>query len=271
MVTKHDISTAIQQLGLANQALCIHASLRSFGWVDGGAQTVIDGLLAADCTVLVPAFSDEFGVPPLPTMHRLQNGADYAWVMNKAWPGVGKIYTTESNAIELDEMGAIPAAIVQMPGRSRGYHPLCSFAAVGPQARRLVANQAPLAVNAPLATLAELDGSVILMGVGLEGMTLLHLAEQRAGRNLFRRWANERSGETIEVEMGGCSDGFGKLAPILAPVMTEITVGQSQWHVFPARATLALAADAIRREPLITHCGRSPCRCDDAVLGGPQL
>ncbi|MEZ4733414.1 MAG: AAC(3) family N-acetyltransferase [Caldilineaceae bacterium] len=271
MVTQHDISIAIQQLGLANQALCIHASLRSFGWVAGGAQTVIDGVLTAGCTVLVPAFSDEFGVPPLPTMHRLQNGSDYAWVMSKAWPGVGKIYRPDSNAIELAEMGAIPAAVVQWPGRSRGDHPLCSFAAVGPQAQRLVADQAPLAVNAPLTTLAELNGFVILMGVGLESMTLLHLAEQQAGRTLFRRWANDQSGVTIEVEMGGCSDGFGKLAPILAPVMTEITVGQSQWRLFPARETLALAAEAIRREPLITHCGRSPCRCDDAVLGGPLL
>lgn len=271
MVISLDLQNAIQTLGLSNQSLCVHASLRSFGWVEGGAQTVIDGLLAAGCTVLVPAFSDAFGVPPLPTMHRLQNGADYDWVMNKAWPGIGKIYTPASNVIEIAEMGALPAAVVQMPGRSRGNHPLCSFAAVGPQAQMLVASQTPLAVNAPLATLAALTGYILLMGVGLESMTLLHLAEQQAGRNLFRRWANDLYGATMEVEMGGCSDGFGKLEPILAPVMTEIVVGQSRWCVFPAQATLALAAEAIRHDPMITHCGRSPCRCDDAVLGGPLL
>ena len=109
------------------------------------------------------------------------------------------------------------------------------------------------------------------MGVGLERMTLLHLAEQQARRNLFRRWANDQNGETMEVEMGGCSDGFGKLEPILAPLMRETQVGQSHWRIFPARETLTLAADAIRRDPLLTHCGCSPCRCDDAVLGGPLL
>jgi aminoglycoside N3'-acetyltransferase len=271
MVTKNEIFAATQALGLAGQPLCVHASLRSFGWVEGGAQAVVDGLLDAGCTVLVPAFSDEFGVPPLPTMHRQQNGSDEAWVMSKAWPGVGKIYTPESNAIEIAEMGAIPAAVLQMPGRSRGDHPLCSFAAVGPHAQALIAPQRPLAVNAPLAALAAMNGSIVLMGVGLESMTLLHLAEQQAGRNLFRRWANNRQGETMEVETGGCSDGFGQLEPILAPLMTKKQVGHSQWRVFPAKATLAAATEAIRREPGITHCGRSPCRCDDAVLGGPLL
>jgi aminoglycoside N3'-acetyltransferase len=86
-------------------------------------------------------------------------------------------------------MGAIAAAVVQMPGRSRGNHPICSFAAVGPHAQSLVAHQSPLAVNAPLAALADCSGYVVLMGVGLNCMTLLHLAEQQAGRNLFRHWA----------------------------------------------------------------------------------
>lgn len=271
MVTKADIQQAIQALGLANQPLCVHASLRSFGWVDGGADAIIDGIVAAECTLLVPAFSDEFGVPPLPTMHRLQNGTDYDWVMRKRWPGVGKIYTPASTAIEQREMGALPAAVVQRPDRQRGNHPLCSFAALGPLAAVVVATQAPLAVNAPLTTLAELHGYVVLMGVGLESMTLLHLAEQQAGRNLFRRWANAQHGETIEVEMGGCSDGFGKLATFLEPLMRETQVGQSQWRIFPAQETLTVAAEAIQRDPLLTHCGRSPCRCDDAVLGGPLL
>lgn len=38
MVTKADVQQAIQALGLANQPLGVHASLRSFGWVDGGTK-----------------------------------------------------------------------------------------------------------------------------------------------------------------------------------------------------------------------------------------
>lgn len=235
MVTKTLIHDTIQALGLANQALCVHSSLRSFGWVEGGAQAIVDALLLAGCTVLVPTFSDEFGVPPLPTMHRLQNGSDYEWVMNKAWPGVGKIYTPASNAIELSEMGAISAAVLQMPGRWRGNHPLCSFSAVGPDAMVLVGDQAPLAVNAPLAALAERNGYVVLMGVGLNCMTLLHLAEQQAGRNMFRRWANDLTGNPIEVETGGCSAGFGKLAPVLASLVVETRSAKVIGRSFPPK------------------------------------
>jgi len=53
--------------------------------------------------------------------------------------------------------------------------------------------------------------------------------------------------------------------------MQQIRVGQSLWRVFPAKHALAIAAEAIRREPLITHCGQACERCDDAVLGGPLL
>jgi aminoglycoside 3-N-acetyltransferase len=110
------------------------------------------------------------------------------------------------------------------------------------------------------------------MGVGLERMTLLHLAEKEAGRVLFRRWANDAHGQTIAVEVGGCSEGFGKLAPCLRPVMRETNVGQSKWMLFPVAQALENAAAAIRANPQITHCEIETCeRCNDAVKGGPIL
>jgi len=269
MVTQFDIQNAVRALQLSGHALCVHASLRSFGWVEGGAQTVVEALLAEGCTVLTPTFT-EYGVAPPPALRPARNGWDYDHFI-RDWQGIGKIYTPATNEIDPVEMSAISAAVVQRPERVRGNHPLCSFTAVGPLAHALIAEQAPLRVNAPLTALAAMDGFVVLMGVGLEQMTLLHLAEQQAGRNLFRRWANGPDGQTIAVETGGCSDGFGKLEPVLASVMQQIRVGQSLWRVFPAKRTLAIAAEAIRREPLITHCGQTCERCDDAVLGGPLL
>ena len=270
VVTASQITSAVQALDLKTHLICVHASLRSFGWVEGGASTVINGLLAAGCTVLAPTFSDEYAVAPLPTMCRPRNGSDYEWVMQQTWPGVDKIYSPTSNAIEVAEMGAIPQALLQMTGRRRGNHPLCSFTALGPRADELIADQAPLTVNAPLARLATAGGAVLLMGVGLKSMTLLHWAEELAGRKMFRRWANDQHGVTTEVEMGGCSDGFEKFAPLLAPLEHTVRVGQSRWRAFPATETAAIAADGIRRAPLLTHCGRSTCeRCRDAVRGGP--
>ena len=74
----------------------------------------------------------------------------------------------------------------------------------------------------------------------------------------------------MEVAVGGCSDGFEKLEPILAPLMQINRVGASLWRVFPAAATVEAAVRAIRNDPGITHCGDPGCgRCRDAILGGP--
>ena len=154
----------------------------------------------------------------------------------------------------------------------RGNHPLDSFTAVGPSATELIAQQAPLDVYAPLRALIKLDDFVVLMGVGLEKLTLLHLAEKEAGRTLFRRWANDPHGEPMAVEVGGCSEGFGRLEPHLDHIMRRKTVGQSSWTLLQADQVLAHAAAAIRANPHITHCGVDPCeRCNDAVKGGPKL
>src|SRR5207253_2500234 len=97
-------------------------------------------------------------------------------------------------------------------------------------------------------------GFILLIGVGLEKMTLLHLAEKEAERTLFRRWANDKNRRPTAVEVGGCSEGFGKLNSYLEPITQTLLVGQSRWKLFPAGETVARAAAAIRVNPQITHC-----------------
>ncbi len=271
-VTADQIRAAVQALHLAGRPLCVHASLRSFGWVAGGAQTVIEGLLAEGCTVLVPTFSyDAFWIDPLPHLRRARNGTDYSEVPPER-PGDHRVYTPDSMELQPGTMGAIPAAVLALPGRVRGDHPLCSFSAVGPLARPLVGRQAPRRIWGPLEALAEAAGAIVLMGVGLDRMTFLHLAEQHAGRTPFRSWANGPDGTPMEVEDGGCSRGFPRLGPCLAPLRRRTAVGQSAWHAYDARGTLSAAAEAIRQYPTITRCDRSTCReCDDAIQGGPIL
>lgn len=269
MVTIFDIRAATQELGLSNHPLCIHASLRSFGWVEGGAATIIAGLLAEGCTLLVPTFSFLFAVPPPLNQRPARNGWDYDRFKGSTL-GLGRVYSPVSLEFDRDDMGALPAAVLAMPQHRRGNHPLCSFSAVGPLAHELITPQRPDDVYAPLRGLAETNGAVILMGVGLDKMTLLHLAEQMAGRHLFIRWANNPDRRPMMVESGGCSDGFENFGPVLVPVSREKEVGTSRWRVFPVKEVLAIAVEAIRQKPEITHCDNSECnRCNDAVMGGP--
>lgn len=271
MITIEDICQAVQNLSLSNKPVCIHASLRSFGWVKGGPLTVVDGFLAEGCTVVVPTFSYDMAVPPPVDMRPLQNGYDYGAIEEPALRS-SRIFTPKSTAFSREHMGAIPAAVLAMPRYVRGNHPLNSFAAVGPLARRVISSQGPMNVYGPLKVLAETDGAVVMLGVGLNRMTLLHLAEQMAGRTLFRRWANGPDGQPMAVEVGSCSEGFVNLATSLSPVMTKKKVGESVWRVYPVKETLEIAARKIQVIPRITHCADARClRCRDSILGGPIL
>jgi aminoglycoside N3'-acetyltransferase len=68
-VTQSDVRRATQDLSLSGRPLCVHSSLRSFGWVQGGADAVINALLAEGCTVLVPTMTWE-----LMSAHRFISG-----------------------------------------------------------------------------------------------------------------------------------------------------------------------------------------------------
>lgn len=269
-VSQSDIQAAIRQLDLAGQPVCVHSSLRSFGHVIGGAAAVVRAFLEEGCTLVVPTYSYRFAVSPPPDLQVQRNGWDYDRYTGSN-SGRDQVYTPATQAID-EEMGAIPAAVLNAPQRRRGDHPLNSFSAVGPRAEALIAGQSALNVYAPLQALVAAAGSVLLMGVGLDKMTLLHLAEQEAGRVPFRRWANDQQGQPQMVEAGSCSDGFEHFTHALHPWRRETKVGDSQWQLFPAQKALEAAAAAIRANPRITHCSRPDCeRCRDALLGGPIL
>lgn len=270
-VTARDIAATVRALGLSGRPLCVHSSLRSFGQVVGGAPAVIDGLLTEGCTILVPVFIYTLGVPPPDGWRLPHNGWDYDRFPG-ATAGIDEVFTPSSNEITRFAMGAIPEALLARPGRVRGNHPMNSFAALGPLAKELAGDQQPLDVYAPLRALAAASGSIILMGVGYTRLTMIHAAEQAAGRTMFRRWANGPDGRPMELEVGSCSDGFDRFEPVLEPIARTVTVGQSRWVVLPARETLEYATRAIRENPAITHCPRPDClRCNDAVAGGPTL
>jgi aminoglycoside 3-N-acetyltransferase len=78
-VAESDIRQAIVELGLSGTVLCVHSSLRSFGWVERGADAVIDALLAEGSTILVPTMTWEYGTGPPPgrELRPARNGFDY--------------------------------------------------------------------------------------------------------------------------------------------------------------------------------------------------
>jgi aminoglycoside 3-N-acetyltransferase len=80
-------------------------------------------------------------------------------------------------------MGRIPETFRKQEGVLRSNHPQTSFAAWGKHAQFVTADHAlenELGERSPLARIYDLAGSVLLLGVGHERNTSLHLAEYRA-------------------------------------------------------------------------------------------
>jgi aminoglycoside 3-N-acetyltransferase len=271
LVRVTDIARGIEELQLTGSPVCLHASLRSCGYVEGGGDAIIEAFLAAGCTLIVPTFRYSNEIAPPQGVEIERNG----WDAGRADEVAGydpEPYDPSSNSMTFDDMGAIPAALLRRPERLRGAHPIDSFSATGPLAREIIATQSPGNVYGPLRAIGERGGNVLLMGVGLNRMTLLHTAEQEAGRELFHRWALDQNGEPVETLVGGCSKGFHRLEPAIGPLARETTAGKSRWRAFLVDQTLQAAAAVIRANPQITHCGDAGCgTCPDAVLGGPRI
>lgn len=273
MIMPHDLAPAVDELVPAGRPLMVHVSLRSFGArIDGGTDALLDALLTRGRTVLVPAFTEpQFNVPAPADMRPARNGIDYANPPSASPLAEDFAYDPGCRLIN-PHLGRFPATVIKRLGAVRGDHPLNSFAALGPLANELIKAQSPGDVYGPIRKLAEHEGRVLLIGVGLNRMTAIHLAEQESGRNLFLRWARTPDGGVSMFPVGSCSEGFPRLEPVMRQYERATNVGDSRWRAFPARGVIAAASDAMRDNQGITACDSAECLlCRDSIAGGPEL
>jgi aminoglycoside 3-N-acetyltransferase len=194
-LTEDTILGDLRALGIeSGDAIIVHSSLSSLGWVSGGAGALIMALERAVTprgTLVMPAHSGDLSDPaqwenpPVPE----------AWwrAIRESMPAYDR-QRTPTRA-----MGCVPELFRTWPGVLRSGHPELSFSAWGAKKRRVVRDPRPgagfgdaLGDRSPLGALYELGGKVLLLGVGYENCTCLHLAEYRsswAGKKRERRGA----------------------------------------------------------------------------------
>jgi len=241
LVNKEDIKADLRKLGLKKgDSVGAHSSLRSFGRVKGGADAVIDALLeiVGEKGNIVMSTHSANLVEVQRTPEEIAMGV--SWLFKIA------PYDPEKTPVRT---GIIPETFRKRKDVIRSSHPSNSVAAWGPKARDL---------SEGWHKLLELDGYLLLIGVGLDRCTAMHLAEKRARfpEHILKKitppkWLVEKYPEDQwEWDFGPYPD-FAKLTkPCLEHgIMKTVKVGESTLRLVKLKELIDLYVEYLEKDP----------------------
>jgi len=225
-VPKDTVCRQLLDLGVQpGGVLLVHTSFRATGPIEGGPTGLIEALrqaLGPDGTLVMPSMTYADNVPFDPT----------------ATPCT-------------EEMGVLADAFWRTPGvlRSPSHH---AFAAIGPHAATITqphSHDIPHGPDSPVGRVHDLGGQVLLIGVGHDSNTTIHLAEAIAAvrYRIPKSLTILEDGALKTIDYGEtdhCCQNFSLLDDWLDDKQRTGTVGH-------ATARLARSRDIV--EAAVTH------------------
>lgn len=184
--TKTSLVADLRSLGIKEGDIVLaHAAMSKLGWIVGGETTVLDALvkvLGKTGTLIMPSQSGGNSAPEL-----WQNPP-----VPEEWVPIIKenMPPFDSKRTPCRAMGKVVDALLCYPGALRSNHPQVSFCGYGKYANEILANHqlSPgLGEGSPLQKLYEKKAKILLLGVGYDHCTALHLSESHQ-KNLV--WEN---------------------------------------------------------------------------------
>ena len=257
VMSRADVVAQLRALGVEEgSVLLVHTSYRAVRPVEGGPVGLIEALRAA----LGPG-----GTLVMPS-----------------WGGDDDVPFDRATTAAAPDLGVVADTFWRLPGVRRSAQ-CFAFAAAGPQAARVTADPLSLPPHqpaSPVGRVHELDGQVLLLGVGHDANTTLHLAELLAGvpYRVPHHCTVLEEGRPVRIDYGEndhCCQRFALADDWLRErgLQREGRVGHAHARLMHSRDIVAVACEHLARDPLIfLHPQGSGCAdCDEAwrsIAGG---
>lgn len=244
-----DLRDGWRAAGVAEgMAVMVHSSLSALGYVEGGAAAVADSLCAAvgpSGTICAPVFTGQVADPS----HFHSGSADAS-----LWRCRGAV--ARFSADLPSTMGAVPEAVRAMPDSRRSSHPQVSVAAVGARAAEVVNRHRlgfAIGRDSPFGALHDLDGHILLVGVGHDRNTFLHYAESLTERPRLklRRFPYLVDGERVWVEVFDVGDDDEGHFPVVggefevSAGIRPVRIGNAWCRLLPVRPLVSFAVNRL--------------------------
>jgi aminoglycoside 3-N-acetyltransferase len=249
-MSKRQIVEQLRALGLGDgDVLLVHTSFRAVRPVEGGPAGLIEALeqsIGPDGTLVMPS-----------------------------WTGSDEEVFDPATTPASPHLGIVADTFWRQAGALRSAHPF-AFAASGPGASVVTSDPLPLpphAPQSPVGRVHELDGLVLLLGVGHDANTTVHLAEILSG-------VPYRVPKHITIEFGRrpvridylendhCCQRFELLDEWLRArgLQSEGPVGHANARLMRARDVVRVVCEQLAADPvLFLHPPDARCgECDEA-------
>ncbi len=237
----------------------MHASLESMGDVDGGAAMVLHRLLrnlGKDGILIMPTFTS-----------LTRHGSTHDnYTKAGCWcEGRESRHLPFISELQPDkDMGEIAYRLCSWPSSRRSKHPAYSFVAVGENSDKLVREYSVADPLWPLKAFLKEDPAVLTVGVGLDSVSAIHIAEQRLAPSKFVKerslTVTSKGQEWVDVIAMGCAGGFDKLAPRLSSAkLKETQIGSATAMLYSMRGLVQAAEKVLHEDPMGLTCGRQEC------------
>jgi aminoglycoside 3-N-acetyltransferase len=229
-------------------AVVVHSSLSSIGWMDGGAETVIAAaldVLGSDGLLVLPTFN--FSVHPF------------------------DVELTPSKMGAISEAGRLHKEAI------RSWHPSHSVAAIGPRAGQLVwrhIENGATGVGSPLDRVAKWGGWVLLLGVTHTTNTTIHVGETYSdfpGHTIGYSPISPKSVAVITpgrhkvhvtlTAAPGCSQRFGAIDAVVRErgQIVDGRVGDARCLLMRGQHIIDAAMDMMSTNPRALMCADPLC------------